>query len=139
MEQRNSKIKRRRSKKVCYFTANKIEVLDYKDTKILSRFITDRGKIVPKRNSGLTAKWQRKVANNIKKATLKTEIKDVDQQIKTVFTEAELNEIYHEKIVDLKASAKKARETIWSVRKGSDFKKIAKDVYLKHGSRLRRA
>tara|TARA_A100001015_G_scaffold129715_1_gene143921 strand:- start:12768 stop:13010 length:243 start_codon:yes stop_codon:yes gene_type:complete len=68
MEQRNSKIKRRRSKKVCYFTANKIEVLDYKDTKILSRFITDRGKIVPKRNSGLTAKWQRKVANNIKKA-----------------------------------------------------------------------
>ena len=53
--------------------------------------------------------------------------------------EAELNEIYHEKIVDLKASAKKARETIWSVRKGSDFKKIAKDVYLKHGSRLRRA
>ena len=45
MEQRNSKIKRRRSKKVCYFTANKIEVLDYKDTKILSRFITDRGKL----------------------------------------------------------------------------------------------
>ena len=43
------------------------------------------------------------------------------------------------KIVDLKASAKKAREIIWSVRKGSDFKKIAKDVYLKHGSRLRRA
>ena len=53
--------------------------------------------------------------------------------------EVELNEIYHEKIVDLKASAKKARETIWSVRKGSNFKKIAKDVYLKHGSRLRRA
>ncbi len=53
--------------------------------------------------------------------------------------EAELNEIYHKKIVDLKASAKKARETIWSVRKGSNFKKIAKDVYLKHGSRLRRA
>ena len=46
---------------------------------------------------------------------------------------------YTLKIVDLKASAKKARETIWSVRKGSDFKKIAKDVYLKHGSRLRRA
>ena len=53
--------------------------------------------------------------------------------------EAELNEIYHKKIIDLNASAKKARETIWSVRKGSDFKKIARDVYLKHGSRLRRA
>lgn len=39
----------------------------------------------------------------------------------------------------LDSLGEKARETIWSVRKGSDFKKIAKDVYLKHGSRLRRA
>ena len=53
--------------------------------------------------------------------------------------EAELNEIYHKKIIDLNASAKKARDTIWSARKGSDFKRIARDVYLKHGSRLRRA
>ena len=70
-------------------------------------------------------------------------IKDQINSLKNIepknIHEAELNEIYHEKIVDLKASAKKARETIWSVRKGSDFKKIAKDVYLKHGSRLRRA
>ena len=68
MEKSNTKFKRRRAKKVCYFTANKVELLDYKDTKVLSRFITDRGKIVPKRNSGLTAKWQRKVANAIKRA-----------------------------------------------------------------------
>ena len=61
-------IKRRVRKKLCYFTSNKIEALDYKDIKTLNRFITDRGKIVPKRNSGLTAKWQRKVANAIKKA-----------------------------------------------------------------------
>lgn len=62
-------IKQRRvRKKLCYFTTNKIELIDYKDTKLLSRFITDRGKIVPKRNSGLTAKWQRQVANAIKKA-----------------------------------------------------------------------
>ena len=61
-------IKRKIRKKLCYFTANKIEVLDYKDTKTLSRFVTDRGKIVPKRNSGLTAKWQRQVANAIKRA-----------------------------------------------------------------------
>ena len=70
-------------------------------------------------------------------------IKDQINSLKNIepknIHEAELNEIYHEKIVDLKASAKKARETIWSVRKGSDFKKMAKDVYLKHGSRLRRA
>lgn len=61
-------IKRRTRKKLCYFTTNKIEILDYKDIKLLSRFVTDRGKIVPKRNSGLTAKWQRTVANAIKRA-----------------------------------------------------------------------
>ena len=60
--------KRRPKRRVCYFTANKIELIDYKDTKTLSRFVTDRGKIVPKRNSGLTAKWQRKVAVAIKRA-----------------------------------------------------------------------
>ena len=61
-------IKRRIKKKLCYFTTNKIEIIDYKDIKTLNRFITDRGKIVPKRNSGLTAKWQRNVANAIKRA-----------------------------------------------------------------------
>lgn len=66
----NSKpsFKRKPKKKVCYFTANKIELIDYKDIKTLSRFVTERGKIVPKRNSGLTAKWQRRVANAIKRA-----------------------------------------------------------------------
>jgi len=52
--------------------------------------------------------------------------------------EAELNNIYHKKIIDLKSSAKKAREAIWSLRKDSDFKKVANEVFLKHGSRLRR-
>lgn len=62
------KFKKRMRRKVCYFTANKIELIDYKDIKLLSRFTTDRGKIVPKRNSGLTAKWQRRVAQAIKRA-----------------------------------------------------------------------
>ena len=61
-------IKRRSKKRVCYFTMNKVELIDYKDTKTLSRFVTDRGKIVPKRNSGLCAKWQRRVALAIKRA-----------------------------------------------------------------------
>tara|TARA_B100001094_G_C17852169_1_gene633209 strand:- start:50 stop:289 length:240 start_codon:yes stop_codon:yes gene_type:complete len=66
----NSKpsFKRKPKKKVCYFTANKIELIDYKDIKTLSRFVTERGKIVPKRNSGLTAKWQRQIANAVKRA-----------------------------------------------------------------------
>ena len=66
----NSKpsFKRKPKKKVCYFTANKIELIDYKDIKTLSRFVTERGKIVPKRNSGLTAKWQRRIAEAVKRA-----------------------------------------------------------------------
>ena len=51
---------------------------------------------------------------------------------------AELAETYKEIICDPKASAKKARETIWSMRANKNFKKIAKDVYLKHGSRMKR-
>ena len=48
---------------------------------------------------------------------------------------AELKNIYYDQIVDPKLSAKKARDTVWAMRKNSDFKKIAREVYLKHGSR----
>ena len=40
-------------------------------------------------------------------------------------------------VVDLKESSKYARDTIWSIRKGDEFKKIARSVYHKHGSRKR--
>lgn len=40
----------RRRKKVCYFTANGITHIDYKDTELLKRFISERGKILPRRN-----------------------------------------------------------------------------------------
>ena len=68
MSTEKPKFKKRARRKVCYFTANKIELIDYKDTKTLSRFVTERGKIVPKRNSGLTAKWQRRIAEAVKRA-----------------------------------------------------------------------
>ena len=38
----------RRRKKVCYFTANGITHIDYKDTELLKRFISERGKILPR-------------------------------------------------------------------------------------------
>jgi small subunit ribosomal protein S18 len=60
-----SRVKR---KKTCYFTENKIEVIDYKDEKLLRRFVTERGKIVPRRISGTTAANQRKLAQAIKRA-----------------------------------------------------------------------
>jgi small subunit ribosomal protein S18 len=58
---------RRRAKKVCWFEQNNVEP-DYKDIRIISRFITERGKIVPRRLSGVTSKNQRKLAIAIKRA-----------------------------------------------------------------------
>jgi len=58
---------RRRTKKVCWFEQNHVEP-DFKDIKILYKYITERGKIVPRRLSGVTAKNQRKLAVAIKRA-----------------------------------------------------------------------
>ena len=55
-------------RKVDPFVADKTLVLDYKDPSVLRRFITDRGKIVPRRVSGVSAKNQRKLAEAIKRA-----------------------------------------------------------------------
>ena len=65
-------IKRDRSrkprKKVCSFCVDKVEAIDYKDVAKLSRFITERGKILPRRISGNCAKHQRQVTVAIKRA-----------------------------------------------------------------------
>lgn len=44
------------------------EIVDYKDVRKLQRFLTERGKILPRRATGLTAKQQRQIANSIKRA-----------------------------------------------------------------------
>ncbi|MGH7560592.1 MAG: 30S ribosomal protein S18 [Gemmatimonadales bacterium] len=46
----------------------RIRVVDYKDEKLLSRFLTERGKILPRRLSGITARHQRQLAVAIKRA-----------------------------------------------------------------------
>jgi small subunit ribosomal protein S18 len=46
------------------------EKVDYKDVRRLQRFLTERGKILPRRATGLTAKQQRQVARSIKRARL---------------------------------------------------------------------
>lgn len=58
----------RRRKKVDYFSANHIEYIDYKDTDLLSRFISEKGKILPRRVTGTSAKHQRSLAKAIKRA-----------------------------------------------------------------------
>ena len=55
-------------RKVCRFCADKNLAIDYKDPTALKYFITDRGKIVPRRISGNCARHQRKVALAIKRA-----------------------------------------------------------------------
>jgi small subunit ribosomal protein S18 len=58
----------KRRKKVDFIAASKIEVVDYKDTELLKRFISERGKILPRRVTGTSAKNQRKVVTAIKRA-----------------------------------------------------------------------
>lgn len=58
----------RRRRRSCYFTDNKFTHIDFKDVDLLRRFISDRGKILPRRVTGTSAKWQRKLAVAIKNA-----------------------------------------------------------------------
>ena len=56
-------------KKVCKFCAQKLKI-DYKDADVLRRFITERGKILPRRITGTCAKHQRFLARSIKRARI---------------------------------------------------------------------
>ena len=57
-----------RRKKSCPFSGPNAPVIDYKDTKLLSRFLSERGKIVPSRITAVSAPKQRKLAAAIKRA-----------------------------------------------------------------------
>lgn len=59
---------RNKRRKVCYFTVNKIQYIDYKDTDLLRKFISERGKILPRRVTGTKAKYQRMLTIAIKRA-----------------------------------------------------------------------
>lgn len=67
MQNNRNNVQRRR-RKVCYFTQNHIEHIDFKDVDLLRKFVTDRGKILPRRATGTSAKYQRKLAIAIKRA-----------------------------------------------------------------------
>ncbi len=55
-----------RRKKVDRICLEKIDYIDYKDVKLLSQFLTERGKIIPRRISGLNAQNQRRITEAIK-------------------------------------------------------------------------
>ena len=62
----SSKFNRRR--KFCPFTGEGAPKIDYKDVKLLQRYISERGKIVPRRISGACAKHQREIQIAVKRA-----------------------------------------------------------------------
>lgn len=59
---------RRPRKKVCSFCVDKVETIDYKDVGRLRKYITERGKILPRRISGNCAKHQRELTLAIKRS-----------------------------------------------------------------------
>ena len=59
---------RRSRKKVCAFCSDKSEFIDYKDINKLRKYVTERGKILPRRISGTCAKHQRELTVAIKRA-----------------------------------------------------------------------
>jgi small subunit ribosomal protein S18 len=57
-----------KKKKYCRFKKNRIRYIDYKDPEFLKRFLNDQGKILPRRITGTSLKYQRKVAKSVKRA-----------------------------------------------------------------------
>ena len=63
-------MKRRRfgRRKICKFCADKVDLVDYKDVRRLRSFVSERGKIIPRRISGSCARHQRALTHAIKQA-----------------------------------------------------------------------
>ena len=62
--------KRMPRRKVCIFCQEKVEVIDYKDVARLRKFVTESGKMLPRRMSGTCAKHQRELSKAIKRARI---------------------------------------------------------------------
>jgi small subunit ribosomal protein S18 len=57
-----------RRRKYCRFTAEGIKEIDYKDLNLLKQFVSESGKIVPSRITGTSARYQRQLADAVKRA-----------------------------------------------------------------------
>ena len=68
MAMANDRVRPRRRKKVCSFCVDKVEHIDFKDTAKLSRYLSERGKILPRRTTGTCAAHQRDLTTAIKRA-----------------------------------------------------------------------
>jgi small subunit ribosomal protein S18 len=59
---------RKPHKKVCNFCAERVQLVDYKEVSRLRRFVSERGKILPRRVTGTCARHQRRLATALKRA-----------------------------------------------------------------------
>ena len=67
-EKFTKKPKRVSKKKVCMFCADRAKTIDYKDVATLKRFVTEKGKIVPRRQTGTCSMHQREITTAVKRA-----------------------------------------------------------------------
>ena len=62
--------KRLNKRKVCQFCVDKAEAIDYKDVNKLKKYVTEKGKMLPRRMTGVCAKHQRMLAEAVKRARI---------------------------------------------------------------------
>jgi len=67
-DDKNLKKVRKNQKKICAFCNDKVTDIDYKDAVKLKKYMTEKGKIIPRRATGVCAKHQRELTNAIKRA-----------------------------------------------------------------------
>ena len=69
VQNRKRRMKRRIAKpKICRLCENKIAYIDFKDAELLKKFQTEKGRILPRRITGTSLKYQRRVAQAVKRA-----------------------------------------------------------------------
>ncbi len=68
MQAQNAKQQQQRKKKIDPLKTRGIKYIDYKDTRLLARFVNEQGKILPSRITGISAKMQRQLTEAIKRA-----------------------------------------------------------------------
>ena len=68
MEKERNFRARKPRRKVCSFCVDKVEAIDYKDVATLKKYVSERGKILPRRVTGTCAKHQRELTEAIKRA-----------------------------------------------------------------------
>ena len=70
VDDKSKKVRRQSKKKVCAFCVEKATDIDYKDVTKLKRYITEKGKIMPRRTTGVCAQHQRQLATAVKRARI---------------------------------------------------------------------